>query len=319
MIAHSKANCLVCSLDNSTQVFYRCIDGVNYYECVRCGSILADQNSKLSTFTYDDDYWKSESIAAKERSFGASINRCAEVFFYSRIPINRFLDIGTGPGYLLDALSTLMPNFQSMFYGIELYPPPEKYQSIHPNYKVGRLSDLSLKFSGGVCIEVIEHLFPNQLHLFVENLARVSEHNAIYYFNSGQPEFVKDEDSNYLDPTGRGHIASYSLIGLKEVFSKYGFTVLPLPGRTWGFLVEFNRFGVELNAEELLLRLWTANSENIEKLKRNGFGELMYAIGLESARCYLESAIAKERVSAPLSSLENRFSFNWLMRSLLKL
>jgi hypothetical protein len=296
-----KECCPVCAEKKSTQLFYRCIDGIDYFECSSCGSILADQGNKENSFSYDDEYWKNEAVAAKERSFGSSVNRCAEVFFYSRIPINKFLDIGSGPGYLLDALSTLMPNFASMFYGVELFPPPEKYQSQHKNYMIGSLADQQQKFDGGVCIEVIEHLTPRQLDILVKSLAEVSEQGAVYYFNSGQPEYVKKEDPGYLDPKGRGHIASYSVQGLKMIFSKYGFSIIPLPGRSWGFLAEFVALKKIPDADELLGRLWNPHPENASKLKSNGFGELMYAIGLESARCYLESAIATERTIWALS------------------
>ena len=285
---------------------YKCIDGTDYVECSGCGSILADQGNKENSFSYDDEYWKTEAVAAKERSFGSSVNRCAEVFFYSRIPINKFLDIGTGPGYLLDALSTLMPDFASMFYGVELFPPPKKYQSNHKNYMVGALADQREKFSGGTCIEVIEHLTPKQLDILVKSLAEVSEEGAIYYFNSGQPEYVKKEDPGYLDPNGRGHIASYSVRGLKKIFSQYGFTLIPLPGRSWGFLAEFDILKKTPDANDLLGRLWNPHPENARKLKSNGFGELMYAIGLESARCYLEYAIAQERTVWAMSLQENK-------------
>jgi hypothetical protein len=260
-------------------------------------------NVNHSSFEYNEAYWKNETSAAKGRSFGASLNRCAEVFFYSQIPIKKFLDIGSGPGYLLDALTVLMPCYKSMFYGIELFPPPKAYQSTHENYIVGDLANVHHKFSGGVCIEVIEHLTPQQLRELAGKLAKVSEEGAVYYFNSAQPDFVKNEDPGYLDPHGRGHIASYSIRGLTEIFSVHGFTIIPLPGRNWGFLAEFKKLPSVPNAEDLLNRLWNARPENINKLKSNGFGELMYAIGLESARCYLEHAIATERTRWALSLL----------------
>jgi len=274
---------------------YRVIDGCQYYECYRCYSIYADSkrlfSDKINDEFYDDKYWKSETSAAKERSFGSSINRAAEVFFYARQPINRFLDIGSGPRYLLDALSTLMPKYRSMFYGVELYPPPKEFRSSHENYIHCDIKNLNMKFDAGVCIEVIEHLNPTQLRELAKNLKEISNPNAIYYFNSGQPKFVKNECPDYLDPYIRGHIISYSIDALKIIFNEFGFTVIPLPGRDWGFLVELCE---ELNArngiDELLMRLWTAHPQNLDKLKNNGFGELMYCAGLESARCYLESA-----------------------------
>jgi hypothetical protein len=297
--------CTVCLASPSQLKLFKCIDGVDYFECDSCGSIVAEARSSSSTeadgFQYNKAYWENETSAARERSFGASINRCAEVFLYSRIPLKKFLDIGTGPGYLLDALSVLMPDYKTMFYGVELFPPPVEYRSTHENYIVGDLADVSHKFSGGVCIEVIEHLTPEQLRALAGKLAKVSEEGAVYYFNSAQPDFVKNEDPGYLDPLGRGHIASYSILGLSKIFSAHGFTIIPLPGRTWGFLAEFKKLSTIPNADDLLTRLWNAHPDNIKKLKSNGFGELMYAIGLESARCYLEHAIATERTRWALS------------------
>jgi len=302
--------CSVCLDLRSKLILYKYIDDVKYFECNFCGSIVAEKKNNLNVdsdiFEYNEDYWKSEIIAARERSFGSSVNRCAEVFFYANIPINKFLDIGAGTGYLLDALSVLMPEYKSMFYGIELFPPPVAYQSTHENYIVGDITDMKYKFGGGVCIEVIEHLTPDQLRELVRKLAIVCEEGAVFYFNSAQPDFVKNEDPGYLDPHGRGHIASYSTSGLSKVFSEYGFTVIPLPGRSWGFLAEFSILPVIPSADDLLKRLWTAHPDNVKKLKSNGFGELMYCVGLESARCYLESAIATERTKWALS-LVNEF------------
>ena len=299
--------CPVCldSSESELNKFDR-IDNVDYYECDACGSLFAEEQrlfnvTSTDAFSYNEEYWTSEMSSAKERSFGSSVNRCAEVFLYSRIPIKKFLDIGTGPGFLLDALSVLMPNYKSMFYGVELYPPPIEYRSTHENYIIGDLANTRNKFSGGVCIEVIEHLTPDQLRKLASQLAIISEPGAIFYFNSAQPDFVKNEDPGYLDPNIRGHIVSYSIQGLIKIFSENGFTIIPLPGRTWCFLAEFSNLTTIPNADDLLNRIWNPHPDNIEKLKANGFGQLMYVIGLESARCYLEHAIATERTKWALA------------------
>jgi Methyltransferase domain len=292
-------NCLVCS--NRKINFYKTVDNVKYFECADCGSLFADPEFvyqlQLNDSHYDENYWRDETVSSRERSFGSSINRVCEVFFYSRIPIKRFIDIGTGPGYLLDALSVLAPNYKDLFYGCELFPPPPQFRTQHKNYKIGSVSDLEGKFSAGVCIEVIEHLSPNILKELIRQLANVAEDGAIFYFNSAQPTFVKNVDPNYLDPLVRGHIVSYSLKGLKEIFAEYGFTVIELPGRDWCFLVEYKSKSSLVGSEGLLTRLWTALPENVSVLNTNGFGPLMYSIGLESARCYLEHAISLERTT----------------------
>jgi len=229
-----------------------------------------------------------------------------EVFLYSEIPIKRFLDIGTGPGYLLDSLSYLMPNYRTIFHGVELFPPPEQFRTAHENYVVGGIKDLRGTFSAGVCIEVIEHLSPDVLRSLISELADVSEVGALYYFNSGQPDFVKNDDPSYLDPIIRGHIVSYSIRALEHIFMEFGFKIIPLPGRSWGFLAEYDLTQEVPNAEQLMQRIWAAIPENTSILKDNGFGPLMYSIGVESARCYLEHAIANERTKWALSLINDR-------------
>ena len=292
-------NCILCGGLKSK--YFRTIEDINYFECGDCKSLFADpefiHQIHSDTSHYNETYWKNEVFASKERSFGSSVNRVSEVFLYSRVPIKRFIDIGTGPGYLLDALSVLAPNYKDIFYGCEVFPPPPQFRTQHENYKVGTISDLEGKFSAGVCIEVIEHLSPDTLKELIKQLAEVSDDKAIYYFNSAQPSFVKNVDPNYLDPFVRGHIVSYSLKALKPIFGAYGFTLIELPGRDWCFLVEYNSDGNLTDSEGLLNRLWRAVPENISILKDNGFGPLMYSIGLESARCYLEHAISLERTT----------------------
>lgn len=292
-------NCLVCkSMEIS---FFKAVEGVSYFECYHCGSIFADPDFihqlKSKESHYNEIYWANETKASRERSFGASLNRVCEVFLYSRIPIKHFLDIGTGPGYLLDALSVLAPDYKNIFYGCELFPPPPQFRTQHENYKIGSVSDLEGKFSAGICIEVIEHLTPDILKDLLSQLANVAEDGAVFYFNSAQPSFVKNVDINYLDPKIRGHIVSYSTKGLKNIFAEYGFNLIELPKRDWAFLAEFNSKSESLTSEDLLNRVWTALPENVSILKDNGFGQLMYSIGVESARCYLEHAISLERTA----------------------
>lgn len=304
-ISFYSLNCPICKYQGNNISLFKLINDISYFECLSCGSIFADFaaiSAKDSIkVVYDDKYWDMEIRAARARSFGSSISRCAEVFLYSRIPIKKFLDIGTGSRLFLDAISVLMPDYKKDFYGVELYPPPAPYRTENSNYFIGDISSMPVKISAGMCIEVIEHMHPDQLDEMLSKLASISEPNGLFIFNSGQPEYVKKEDPGYLDPFKRGHIVSYSLKGISLIFAKHGFTVIPLPGRTWAFLAEYNKAKNTPNADELLNRIWHALPENVEKLKNNGFGELMYCMGIESARCYLESAISEERTQWALS------------------
>jgi hypothetical protein len=251
---------------------------------------------------YQDEYWDFEMAAAKERCYGSTLLRVAEVFYYARRPIGKFIDIGTGSGLLLDAVSTLLPSLRDRFHGIELFPPPVEYRSGHPNYQIGTLGDLNDRFDAGVCIEVIEHLTPATLRSLGGQLAARSAPGALYYFNSGQPAFVEQENPGYLDPTKTGHIASYSIAGLTHIFAPLGFNVIALPGRTWAFLLEYGP-PAAVGCAELLDRLWNPVPENMQALAGDPFGNMIRAMGLESARCYLEHATAQERTQWALSLL----------------
>ncbi len=277
-------------------------DGVDYFECSDCGSLSADADflhdvERGKVKNYGDEYWHAELIAARERSFGSSIARVAELFYYARIPIARFIDIGSGPGYLLDSLSTLLPELHDMFYAVELSPPSIACRTKHEHFVVGSLGDVQQKFSIGTCIEVIEHLTPTILDKLAAQMAQRSELGAIYYIGSGQPEYVKNEDPQYLDPLGRGHVVSYSVQALRHIFAPYGFTVIPMFGRAWSVLIEYKLTAPVRNAEDLQSRIWNPVKTNISLLKSGAFGNFLATVGLESARCYTEHAMCAERTA----------------------
>lgn len=280
---------------------YKKIDEVEFYTCSGCGSLFADPAflravEDGSVSNYRDTYWEMELRSARERSYGSSLQRIAETFFYSRIPIKRFVDIGSGPGYLLDAVATTLPDAADMFYGVELFPPEPAFRSKHPNYRLCPLADVGQKFEAGVCIEVIEHLTPSMLDTLAKQMAVTSAPQAVYLINSGQPDYVLNEDPGYLDPHGRGHIMSYSLEGARRIFEPHGFTVIPLPGRHWAFLVEYQSQSTGKGPiEQLESRIWSPIPENVATLRDGSGGSLMYHAGLDSARCYLEHATVVER------------------------
>lgn len=284
-------DCSVCKSSASTKFVVR--DNVDYYKCSLCGSIFVDRaqiDSKHSNKPYDEAYWREELSAARSRSFGSSINRVAETFLYARAPIGNFLDIGSGPGYLLDALRILLPQYSTRVWGVELFPPPPQFRTSHENYILGSLDEVPVRVDGGVCIEVIEHLYPDMLEQMLSQLAKLCGPRALFYFNSAQPEFVEQSDPGYLDPFGRGHIISYSIEGLRPIFARCGFLLIRLPGRPWGFLAEYQtEEQTEPDCEALLTRLWSPCRENIDTLHSDRFGSLMHTMGLESARCYLEA------------------------------
>ncbi len=278
----------------------RYVDGVSFLRCNECGTILAEKDFLARTIAgearvYDDAYWKEELFSARERGFGASIIRLAEVFAYARRPVRRFLDVSSGAGVLLDAAAELLPEIANTFWGVEPFPPPPAFRSQHPQYCVGFLSSLSGCFDGGVCIEVIEHLPPPVLEKLVGELARLSEPRALWYFNSAQPDYVEKIEPGYLDPYNRGHIASYSLDGLRHLFRKAGFTLHALPGRDWAFLAEYGDNPPE-DGTDLLNRVWAMLPENRDHLTSARFGNLLVAAAAESARGYVESSRAASAI-----------------------
>ncbi|WP_343655883.1 class I SAM-dependent methyltransferase [Paraburkholderia caribensis] len=294
--------CAVCSFPDSQP--YRVIDQVQFHECRSCGSLFADpafladvESGKVSN--YQHAYWASEMKAARERSYGASLQRIAETFLYCRIPVKRFVDIGSGPGYLLDAISDALPQAADTFYGVEMFPPEQELRSRHPNYKVCSIGDLSEKFDAGVCIEVIEHLTPAMLSGLAAQLAKASTPGALYLINSGQPEYVKTEDPDYLDPHSRGHVVSYSVAGAAAIFKPHGFSVVPLPGRHWAFLIEYSSTAAKYESpiEAIEKRLWAPLAENAETLRNGRLGSLLHDAGRDAARAYLEYATVVQRTA----------------------
>ena len=308
-----KADTCMCCRTKGNDVFDN-IDGYDYFECRGCGSIFIDSNvlSSMdhgeSIVEYNEEYWEKELGAARERSYGQSLARVSEVLLYARTPVRRFIDIGTGSGYLLDALAFFLPSATDKFHGIEKFPP-EKGHSSHPNYHVGTLGEAPGRFQAGTCIEVVEHLTPKMLRqLFIE-LKEKSEDNAIFLFNTGLSDYVRQEDRGYLDPTIRGHVFSYSLKAVEMLSADLGFTVLPLKGRTWAFLVEYKSSAEK--GDDLYYRVWTAPQENRDILCDPQTGSVLYALGVVSAREHTNvDAILRStswRVTAPLRALKRGF------------
>ena len=281
--------CVVCDAAGGQP--YRSVEEVAYFRCAGCGSLFAHPDFLARVDSngaggYADDYWQSELNAARERCFGPALMRVAETIAYCRLPIRAFIDIGAGTGWLLDALETLLPEVIDRFHAVELYPPPEPHRTANANYVIGTLADTGRTFDAGVCIEVIEHLTPTTFRTVVAQLAAVSRPGSLYLFNSGQPDFVEREDPGYLDPHRRGHIVCYSLAGAAHIFAPAGFTVIPLPGRSWAFLAEFGS-SQPVDGDALISRLWQPVPENATMLRSARFGELMRVAALDTARAYL--------------------------------
>ena len=282
-----------CPCCGGNSELYKVINGYNYFVCSKCTTIFIENKilermdaggSLVSLVEYDENYWASELLSSKTRSYGVALARIAEAIYYSRIPIKKFIDIGTGPGYTLDALSKYLPNKKDVFYGVEKYPPKEKYRTKSDHYVLTDYDTLPFKVDGGVCIEVIEHLTPTMFKSILKKIAVVSSDGALFIFNTGMPAYVMHEDANYLDPTRRGHIVSYSLKGVESIVKDIGFTALEIKGKTWAFALEYKSKSPK--GEKIQDRIWSALKENLAILEDEEMGSALKILGLETARAY---------------------------------
>jgi SAM-dependent methyltransferase len=285
----SSRNCPVCYSDDIK--LFKEVASMSYYICKFCDvifispEVLAQIDAGKGVINYTETYWKEELSAARERSWGSALARVAEVFLYARIPIRKFIDIGSGPGYLLDALQYQLPSSIDIFYANEIFPPPAEYCTSNKNYFKGNLAELEFTFDAGCCIEVIEHLTPAMVRKLFYDLAAKSKENSIYIFNTGLSPFIKNENINYLDPFVRGHIMGWSENGLQILARSSGFQILPIPGKTWAFIAEYRPTHDFKN--DLADRIWKALRENVDVLKDKKTGELLYILGLDTARAYV--------------------------------
>lgn len=267
------------------------VTAYSYYECGDCEvifispEVLEEMDKGNFLIEYNNNYWKDELYAARERSWGTSLARVAEVFLYARLRIDKFIDIGSGPGLILDALNYQLPSSKMVFYANELFPPANDACTKNINYHKGSFLDFDFDFDAGTCIEVIEHITPLMLRTMMEELATKSKPNSIYIFNTGLVDFIKKEDIGYLDPTVRGHVMGWSIKGLQILLSPIGFKILPIPGKSWAFIAEFKP--IHGFVQPIIDRIWKVLPDNKNILYDKKTGDLMYLLGLETARAYL--------------------------------
>ena len=277
-------DCVICC---GQAELWKTIEGYEYSECSVCESISIDSASIALVDSgdfprhYDPAYWAEENVAASGRSWGPSLARVAETILYCRRPIERFVDIGSGPGHLLDSLATYLPASCDRFFAVEKYPPST--HTTQPGYLIGDLADTKGVFDAGVCIEVVEHLTPKMFTRLIEALAQKSRPGSLYFFNTASPSYVKTLDPGYMDPLRRGHIISWGMPALRSLFEPHGFTVMEVQGKNFAFAVEFE----SSDPMPLSDRIWYPVPENRALLNDPEMGEVMFILGLESARAYL--------------------------------
>lgn len=284
----TEAECLLCSTPARP---FQLVDGVQYFECTDCDFIFADPvliaaiDAGNSPREYDENYWQAELESARDRSYGPSLARLGEALLYCSVPVQKFIDIGTGPGFLLDAVARYLPASSDRFYGVEKFPPEPEFRSSHANYVCADLGDMGMTFECGVCIEVIEHLTPAMAAALAGSLRKAASPGALFLFNTGLTDYVRHEDPGYLDPFKRGHITCWSVTAARRVFEVHGFRVLPLPGKSWAFVVEYpsDDPGQQVPLQD---RIWSAPQANVDLLTDGSMGTVMHILARESARAY---------------------------------
>jgi hypothetical protein len=201
------------------------------------------------------------------------------------VPVRKFIDIGTGPGFLLDAVEHYLPASSSQFYGVEKFPPELEFRSNHPNYVCADLGDIGMTFECGICVEVIEHLTPAMARSLAGSLRKVATQGSLFMFNTGLTDYVRHEDPGYLDPFFRGHITCWSVTAAQKVFGVHGFRVLPLQGKSWAFVVEYPS---DIPQQDVPLqdRIWNTPQANVDLLTDGSMGTVMHILARESARAY---------------------------------
>lgn len=273
-----------CGVCGERAALWKVVDGIEFTDCPECECIAMASAKLMLVDTgkferqYDPHYWNEELPAARERSWGATLARAAEAILLCRRPVERFLDVASGPGYLLDSLNYYLPSSSGRFYGVERFPPAEHTQ--HSGFITGSVGELSGNYDCGVCIEVIEHLTPLMLRQLARELAWVSEPNSLFIFNTGLSEFVRQHSPEYIDPLRRGHIISWGFPALVEIFSGEGFKVRKLGTRQWAFAVEYlPDSDISIND-----RIWSPLDHNYRILNDPQTGLAMYIIARESLR-----------------------------------
>lgn len=236
---------MLCPVCEAASAPFRVVEGFAYFKCSGCGilhlppDILSDIDAGKPLRTYEVEYWDAEMHAAGKRAAGPGMARLCEAIFLASTPVRTVLDIGTGPGVLLDHMARLMPHAAPAIHGVELFPPPARWRTTSPNYHIGTLDALApMTFEAGLCMEVIEHLTPRMVATLLRALASVASEGSCFLFNTGLTSFVENEDPAYLDPLGRGHITIWTVEAMARLAAPFGLTVSPVPGRSWAFIVE---------------------------------------------------------------------------------
>lgn len=291
MIDENKIECPLCQ-ETTTMLLIKKVEAFSYHHCPECDfifidkEILDDIDNGRQVFEHLNKYSAKELETAKERAWGSAIARMSECLHYCRIPVDRFIDIGTRSGYFLDAVTHFLPDGCNRFFGWENDPPDKEFQTTHDNYFTSDLSDINEKFQAGLCMEVIEHFTPKQVYSLLHDLKDKLDDGAFFIFNTGLVKYVLEEDIDYLDPVERGHICAWSVKALNILLNDLGYTCYPIGQKTWAVGIEYNAKNSAIKDESIVNRIWKILPENRKILEDKNSGTVIKILGLESARAY---------------------------------
>ena len=129
-----------CPICNNKSEVYTNIENIDYFNCRSCDFIFIDLEfiSKIdngnSVVEYTENYWNNELKSAKKRAYDDVVGRMTELIYYAKRPIQTMVDIGTGPGYILDFVDENMQNLSKILF-LSLF------------MRIGKICQLDLTYS----------------------------------------------------------------------------------------------------------------------------------------------------------------------------
>jgi len=147
---------------------------------------------------------------------------------------DQVLDYGCGPGYLADKLMLAGFRVEGLDFSEDTIATVNRKFEGNPlflgAYTPERLSDTKLRFNAVTVIEVIEHLYDEQLDVLLENVRSLLEPDGIAIFTTPNEEQL--EEAMILCPVSNQlfnrwqHVRSWSQDSLSSYLNNSGFEVL---------------------------------------------------------------------------------------------
>ena len=137
--------------------------------------------------------------------------------------------LGDWASVLLDAVNVYLLGTSRRTHSIKKFLPDALKRTETPRYFVGDIQLFAKKVDYGLCMEFIKHLIP-LLFADLRKQRQCLEQKRALFNCKGQPKFVKNEDTRYLDLIKREHIVSFSLKAISITAEPLGFKEHHLKG-----------------------------------------------------------------------------------------